>query len=362
MPQKSSFSIFKLLGKISLLCGAPLFIFILMVIMAFYSIVVSAMGSATAEQHTSRSTLSQETIALKPQIEAAAAEYGISDYVPILLAICNQESRGIGNNPFQIAGDPPPASAEESIKRGVEYFAYLLDLTGMPAPKIESEDSTAIYALYTAIQCYNYGEGYYSYLKESNKGYIYYSEVSAQRYQEIMMEEYPDGYGDAQYVQHILQFWDPNTNTNRMTGMGSNKMVEVALSQVSSANDGGAKFWQYMGFGSRVPWCAAFISWCADQCGYIDTGLVEYTAAADPTYYIQREQYFTRSEGYAPLPGDLIYFDWEQDGEIDHVGIVEYVQEGIVYTIEGNSGDAVQTLSYYLNDPQIDGFACPAYF
>lgn len=117
-----------------------------------------------------------------------------------------------------------------------------------------------------------------------------------------------------------------------------------------------------MGFGSRVPWCAAFISWCADQCGYIDTGIVEYTAAADPTYYIQREQYFTRSEGYAPLPGDLIYFDWEQDGEIDHVGIVEYVQEGIVYTIEGNSGDAVQTLSYYLNDPQIDGFACPAYF
>ena len=25
---------------------------------------------------------------------------------------------------------------------------------------------------------------------------------------------------------------------------------------------------------SRVEWCACFVSWCADQCGYIESGLV----------------------------------------------------------------------------------------
>lgn len=40
----------------------------------------------------------------------------------------------------------------------------------------------------------------------------------------------------------------------------------------------------------------------------------------------------------------IIFFDWNnkggsgpQDGEADHVGIVECVRDGAVYTIEGNS-------------------------
>ena len=38
--------------------------------------------------------------------------------------------------------------------------------------------------------------------------------------------------------------------------------------------------------------------------------------------------------------GMIIFFDWESDGESEHVGIVEKVENGIVYTIEGNSGDS----------------------
>ena len=45
-----------------------------------------------------------------------------------------------------------------------------------------------------------------------------------------------------------------------------------------------------------------------------------------------------------PVPGMIIFFDWDnkgssgaQDGESDHVGIVEKVENSIVYTVEGNS-------------------------
>lgn len=42
---------------------------------------------------------------------------------------------------------------------------------------------------------------------------------------------------------------------------------------------------------------------------------------------------------YVPASGDIIFFDWGVNGDVGHVGIVEYVQNGRVYTIEGNSGD-----------------------
>lgn len=51
--------------------------------------------------------------------------------------------------------------------------------------------------------------------------------------------------------------------------------------------------------------------------------------------------------------GDIIFFDWENDGSMDHVGIVESVGKGTVNTIEGNSGDAVRKRSYPVGDVRI---------
>lgn len=54
-----------------------------------------------------------------------------------------------------------------------------------------------------------------------------------------------------------------------------------------------------------------------------------------------------------PVPGMIIFFDWDnkgssgaQDGESDHVGIVEKVENSIVYTVEGNSGDSCRINQY----------------
>ena len=60
--------------------------------------------------------------------------------------------------------------------------------------------------------------------------------------------------------------------------------------------------------------------------------------------------------------GDIIFFDWEQDGHADHVGIVEKVENKKIYTIEGNSdGDMCRQKGYNVNSKVIYGYGTPIY-
>ena len=58
-----------------------------------------------------------------------------------------------------------------------------------------------------------------------------------------------------------------------------------------------------------------------------------------------------QEKGYKPRSGDIIFFDWEVDGQVNHVGIVEKVENGRVYTIEGNRSDKVQQYEYDIEIP-----------
>lgn len=62
--------------------------------------------------------------------------------------------------------------------------------------------------------------------------------------------------------------------------------------------------------------------------------------------------------------GDIIFFDWadSNDGKADHVGIVEKCEDGIVYTVEGNTkGDICKQNQYNINSSVILGYGTPAY-
>ena len=65
--------------------------------------------------------------------------------------------------------------------------------------------------------------------------------------------------------------------------------------------------------------------------------------------------------GYEPVSGNIIFFDWNGDGVSDHVGIVEYTMNGVVHTIEGNSGDACARMSYVVGSSVIMGYGTPFY-
>lgn len=138
------------------------------------------------------------------------------------------------------------------------------------------------------------------------------------------------------------------------TGSGDQNMVNVALSQVG--NVGGRIFWSWYGFRSRVEWCACFVSWCADQCGYIEDGTMPKFAAvsAGEAWFKDHNRWANRD--YIPNPGDIIFFDWEPNGEPNHVGIVQAVEDGIVYTIEGNSSNGCREREYAVGSKVIYGY------
>lgn len=178
------------------------------------------------------------------------------------------------------------------------------------------------------------------------------------------------------------------TETEDGKSVAVDPVVGVAKMQVGQI--GGEPYWKWYGFNSRVDWCAIFVSWCAEQCDYIDDGIMpKFSLVSDGMNWykskgrwdegreIKYEVYtWTDEEGNAhayviqwaeslkvrPKDGDLIFFDWEIDpeqpgfGEPDHVGIVEVVKWGKVYTVEGNSGDACQTNEYRLSDLRIMGY------
>ena len=149
---------------------------------------------------------------------------------------------------------------------------------------------------------------------------------------------------------------------------GSDDMiVQVALTQIG--NIGGEPYWSWYGFGSRVEWCACFVSWCADQCGYIENGVIpKYAGCVNGVnWFKDRGQWADNS--IEPTPGMIIFFDWDnpngssgpQDGESDHTGIVEKVENGYVYTVEGNSGDSCRENRYPVGYYEILGYGIPAY-
>ncbi|MBQ4546630.1 MAG: CHAP domain-containing protein [Oscillospiraceae bacterium] len=144
-----------------------------------------------------------------------------------------------------------------------------------------------------------------------------------------------------------------------ITGQSDDMIVAVAQSQIG--NVGGEPYWSWYGFSERVDWCACFVSWCANECGYIENGIIPKFAscAVGVNWFQSRVQWADSS--IEPLPGMIIFFDWDeeitgQDGRPNHVGIVEKVENGIVYTIEGNSDDSCRRRSYSIGHYEIFGY------
>ncbi len=80
------------------------------------------------------------------------------------------------------------------------------------------------------------------------------------------------------------------------------------------------------------------------------------------SFYKARGEWQDRD--YIPKAGDIIFFDWADDGRDgrgDHVGIVEYAQNDKVHTVEGNSSDECRQRVYNLDSLNILGYGTPMY-
>ena len=334
--------------------GGWIAVLIIMIVVLFGAAVAMFGGGSDSNSYT---PVSAEVEAYEPIIQKYAKEYGIPEYVELIKAVMMQESGGRGLDPMQAAegsfntryphepnGIKDP---EYSIQCGVQELKAALTSAEVESP-IDMEH------IKLALQGYNFGNGYISWAKTKYGGYSYANavEFSTQQAQRLGW----DSYGDTQYPAHVLRYYPYG---RAFTAGGNQAIVEVALTQLG--NQGGQPYWSWYGFNSRVEWCACFVSWCADQCGYIESGLVpKFAGCVDGANWFKSNGKW-QDRTYEPKVGDIIFFDWEGDGTTDHVGIVEKCENGTVYTVEGNSGDACKQRQYTVGSSNIYGYGIPAY-
>ena len=170
----------------------------------------------------------------------------------------------------------------------------------------------------------------------------------------------------------------------------SSAFVSLAVSQLNdSSKNGGEKYWRYMGFKSKVAWCASFVSWNIYNTEYngqklsdiishksaaVDSFMNYFHNNSNPKikfYYNDNCSTYAGKNGnnskYIPKEGDLIFFDntsrWNGSFPVSrsnlpnrHIGIVQYAKDGQVTTIEGNSGDKTKENKFSLSSCRIIGF------
>lgn len=106
---------------------------------------------------------------------------------------------------------------------------------------------------------------------------------------------------------------------------------------------------------ANQPWCAAFVSTMLEQENIPGVSKKMFSASARGlATQFQQAGRFVPSGSKPPQPGDAIFFGKRPSEH--HVGIVQKVENGKVYTIEGNSSDKVSERVYNLNDPGISGY------
>ena len=318
---------------------------------------VASMLTGSGEGRSAYVPVSAEVEAYRPLIRLYAAQHGIPEYEDLIAAVMMQESGGRGTDPMQCSESGyntryPHApnsitDPEYSIDVGAHTLADVLNMAGVESP-IDLDHISL------ALQGYNFGPGYISWALAN---YGVYSELNAIEFSDMMAAQYGwAGYGDKAYVSHVLRYYPIGRS---FMGEGNAAMVAVAQSQIG--NIGGEPYWSWWGLDYRVEWCAIFVSWCADQCGYLDAGVLPKMEGVRPyvDWFIERGQWQGRD--YEPSPGDIIFFDWESDGLADHVGIVEKVENGLIYTVEGNTGDVCAERHYTMGTVPVYGFGLPNY-
>ena len=109
--------------------------------------------------------------------------------------------------------------------------------------------------------------------------------------------------------------------------------AELGVSEEPSGDNTGPRVREYQAAtileGTGWPWCAAFVEWCWEQAGLDDH------PANPSTYWFCRRAAERGELSRTPRVGGAIIWCGT------HVGLVVGLGDGVVYTVEGNSGDRV---------------------
>jgi hypothetical protein len=294
----------------------------------------------------------------RPEVRAAAERYGIAAYTDLILAVMTAESGGEGGDPMQASACPynkkyPGEITDpiDSIDCGVHYLADCLQAARVSSP-------SDLEHIRLALQGYNYGNGYISWAVARDGGY---TRENAELFSRVQRQQRAvDVYGNPDYCAAVLQYY-PLAGLAGNCG-GAAAMISCAAGEIGTkeAADGTTQYGRWYGLPDG-DWCVMFLSWCADACGLVQAGLFPKAAGCETmqTWFSANGQWHPR-DAAGPLPGDILFFDWDGDQSPDHVGLAELCGGDTVQTIEGNASDCVCRRTYSI-DGRILGWGRPAY-
>ncbi len=107
-------------------------------------------------------------------------------------------------------------------------------------------------------------------------------------------------------------------------------------------------------------WCACFITWVMDEAGVPADSVKPFCSCSAEVRWFKEEKRWKGPKD-TPVRGDIIFFDYDGIPDGDHVGIVEYVKDGRIHTIEGNTGNKCARRDYKIGSSEIHGFGSPVY-
>ena len=110
-------------------------------------------------------------------------------------------------------------------------------------------------------------------------------------------------------------------------------------------------------YGSEyADWCAMYVSFCLHYAGVPESAFPQEAGCGSWVRALQAHGLYRAPGEYTPQSGDLVFFDWQQNGQPDHVGILEKADAGSLIVLEGNSRNSVRRNSYFAADGSICGY------
>lgn len=188
--------------------------------------------------------------------------------------------------------------------------------------------------------------------------------------------------GMSEHSHRLLCFSDPTADVessaqweatlpDSLSGTAAEDLLAVAKSQIGykesvknytvladgTTMQGYSRYGHW--YGSRYgDWCAMFTAFCLHYAD-IPRSAMPYDANCGVWVdLLKANDQFREADGYTPVPGDIIFFDYNNSRQADHVGIVYSVdsENNKLTTIEGNHSHRVDTFRYNLSESDILGY------
>lgn len=122
-------------------------------------------------------------------------------------------------------------------------------------------------------------------------------------------------------------------------GKSNTELLKIAQSHLGQ---GGARFRKFAGLPAGAAWCNAFVDYVANEGGDASLFFNGKRMTYCPTSMSWCRRNLAEVPLYLALPSDIIYFDWEPNGNPNHIGLVrERKSDQEIYTIEGNTSGGI---------------------